>query len=129
MKNSIKIIALWGITLAGLAFHSLIEITPLFFGASVVIPDATGTMPASMGWMSLILYLIPMICIVGVLYLSSAWTKITNLVISAFFLLLNAVHFVEDGIIGHNMIQAILLLFVLFSSVLLFVASWKWEKE
>ena len=129
MKNSTKIIALWGIILIGLIFHSLIEMTPLFFGASIAIPDATGTMPASLGWFSLVFYLIPMICIVEILYLSSAWVKISNLAVSALFLLLNTVHFVEDGIIGQNIIQAILLLFVLFSSVLLFVASWKWEKE
>jgi hypothetical protein len=129
MKNSTKIMVLWEIILLGLIFHSLLEMTPLFFGANIAEPGSTGNMPAAMTWFCLCFYLIPMLSIVAVLYLSCRWVKITNFVVSILFLLMDAVHFITDGIIGRNPVQCILLLFILLVSVLLFIASLGWMRE
>ena len=129
MKNQAKIIVLWGIILIGLIIHALIEMMPLFFGQSIAMPDATGTMPDQMAWMMLLFFLLPMVCIVGVLFCSSNWIKITNLLLAALFMLLNLVHFISDGLIAGSALQSVLLIFVLFSSVLLFIASLRWKKE
>ncbi|MGV8092660.1 MAG: hypothetical protein AB2L24_12455 [Mangrovibacterium sp.] len=123
MKNSTKIIVLWGLLLLGLTFHSLLEMMPLFFGADISMPGSDGSMPGSMAWMCLVLYLIPMLCMMATLYLSSAWYKVTNLVLAALFTVINAFHLIEE--IGWSE-QLVLLTFVLFVSVLLTIASYRW---
>ncbi len=129
MKNSTKIIVLWNVILFGFIFHSLIEMMPLFFGVNIAIPEATGNMPSSMAWMSLIFYIVPMLCIAGMLYVTSSWFKILNLILSSIFVLMNAWHLIEHIMEGGSAIQPILLSFILLVSILLFVASLNWKKE
>lgn len=130
MTNRLKVIVLWIIFLFGMAFHSLIALTPIFFGASVAIPGATGAVSGFMMWMSLAFYLLPMIFISTALFLESSWYKITNFVLSVLFSLMNVFHLFEH--FSHapvDFVQVALLTFVLIASILLNVASFRWMKE
>ena len=68
MTNRQKIITLWTVFLFGMTFHSLLAIMPVFFGADAAIPGSTGSVPDSMMWMSLLIYLLPMSLIVLILF-------------------------------------------------------------
>jgi len=61
MKSQTKIIVLWSLILFKLVFHSLIELIPLFSETSILMPETTSKIVESMPWISLIIYLIPMI--------------------------------------------------------------------
>ena len=130
MTNKLKITILWSVFLFGMTFHSLLAIMPIFFGADVAMPDSTGSVPASMMWMSLLIYLIPMILIVLILFTEEKWFKITNFGFSILFTLMNIFH-----IVGHlsetpvKSVQIVLLTFVLISGILLNIVSYKWMKE
>lgn len=130
MTNRLKVIVLWTIFLFGMVFHSLLALMPLFFGASVAMPDVTGTVPASMMWMALAFYLLPMIFIAATLFLKSSWYKITNFVLSVLFLLMNIFHLFEHfSQTTIDFVQITLLTFVLLASILLNIAAFKWMKE
>ena len=130
MTNKLKITILWSVFLFGMTFHSLLAIMPVFFGAEAAIPGSTGSVPASMMWMSLLIYLIPMILIVLILFTEKKWFKITNFGFSILFTIMNIFH-----VIGHiteipvQMVQVVLLTFVLISGILLNIVSYKWMKE
>ena len=129
MTNKLKITILWGVFLLGMIFHSLLAIMPIFFGADVAMPDATGSVPASMMWMSLLIYLLPMLLIVLILFTEKKWFKITNFGFSILVTLMNIFH-----LIGHitgisvQLFQVVLLTFVLVSGILLNIVSYKWIK-
>jgi uncharacterized membrane protein YjdF len=130
MTNKLKVIVLWTVFLFGMAFHSLIALTPIFFGASVAIPDATGAVPGFMMWMSLAFYLLPMIFITAALFLESSRYKITNFVFTLLFSLMNVFHLFEHFLQAPvDFVQIALLTFVLIASILLNVASFRWMKE
>ena len=130
MTNRQKIITLWTVFLFGMVFHSLLAMMPLFFGASIAMQDAMGECPPSMMWMSLLIYLLPMILIVLILSTEEKWYKITNFTFSILFTLMNIFH-----IVGHlsetpvKSVQVVLLTFVLISGILLNIVSYKWMKE
>ena len=130
MTNRFKVIVLWTVFLFGMVFHSLIAMMPIFFGASVTIPDAVGTVPDSMMWMALAFYLLPMIFIIAALFLESSRYKITNFVFTLLFSLMNIFHLFEHFSQSPiDFIQIALLTFVLIAGILLNIAAFKWMKE
>lgn len=130
MTNRLKVIVLWAIFLFGMAFHSLIALTPIFFGASVAIPDSTGTVPISMMWMSLLFYLIPLILLTAALFVEAKWYTTTNFTISLLLTLMNVFHLFEHFLQAPvDFVQVALLTFVLIASILLNVASFRWMME
>jgi hypothetical protein len=128
MKNSSKIIVLWSTIVLGLFVHCIIELMPLFFGADIAMPDASGVMPAWMNWMFLSFYLIPMICMVLVALVSATWFKIVNFILAILYALFNVFHLVEHLQEGFG-VQAVLLICILIFSVLLTLKSWAWWKK
>ncbi len=130
MTNRLKIIVLWVLFLFGMVFHSLLAVMPLFFDASIAMPDTTGAVPASMMWMALAFYLLPMIFIATTLFVKSSWYKITNFVFSGLFSLMNVFHlFKHFSQAPVDFVQVTLLTFVLLTSILLNVAAFRWMKE
>ena len=130
MTNRVKIVSLWIIFLFGMAFHSLLAVMPIFFGADVAIPDTTGVVPAGMMWMSLFFYLIPMIIMVIVLFIEAKWNKVTNFVLTLVFTLMNMFHLTEHA--STSLVdprQIVLLTFVLIFGIILNIVSYRWLKE
>lgn len=112
-----------------MVFHSLLAMMPLFFGASIAMPGSMGECQPSIMWMSLLIYLLPMLLIVLILFTEKKWFKIINFGFSILFTLMNIFH-----VIGHiseipvQMVQVVLLTFVLISGILLNIVSYKWIK-
>ena len=130
MTNRQKIITLWTVFIFGMVFHSLLAMMPLFFGADIAMPNATGSVPCSMMWMSLLIYLLPIILIVLILFTEKKWFKITNFGFSILITLMNIFHIIEHiSETSVQMVQVVLLTFVLISGILLNIVSYKWMKE
>ncbi|HBK33381.1 MAG TPA: hypothetical protein DEF88_10330 [Porphyromonadaceae bacterium] len=111
----------------GLIIHAFIDMLPLFYGVDIAVPGAPGVLSASSQWMFFVFYFIPMLLMLGGIYLSSRWYKIINLVFACLAAIVNIVHLCTD--FAHDAgIQALLLTFVLFVSGLLVFASYRWYK-
>ncbi|MDP8238058.1 MAG: hypothetical protein P9X24_03125 [Candidatus Hatepunaea meridiana] len=130
MTNREKIIILWVVFFLGITTHMLLAVLPIFFGAEIAMPDATGAVPASMVWMMLILYLLPIVIIALVPFLEEKWFRTSNFVISILFTLMNIYHPIEH--LQQSPVdsrQIVLLTFVLAFSILLNIVSFRWMKE
>lgn len=132
MNNRIKVIMLWGVFLFGMISHTLLAVMPVFWGQSVAMTQeqiAANPM-APMMWMMLFFFLFPMIMIVLTLSIEVKWCRITNLVLSLLFTLMNIWHLI--GHLGESPVdscQIVLLTFVLISGILLNIFSFRWMKK
>ena len=130
LENRLKIILLWIVFLSGMMTHCQLAAMPIFFGADISMPEATGSMPASMKWMCLLFYLIPMLLIVGAMLFDAKWFRITNLVLSGLFGLMNTFHLYEHFLeTPKDMAQVVLLGCVFVFGIYQCVASFKWVKD
>lgn len=132
MNNKLKVVSLWTLFLFGMIFHSLLAMMPLFWGQSIAMPqEMINQHPLTpMMWMSLLIYLLPMIIIAVTLFIEAKWHRITNFVFTLLFTLMNIWHLM--GHLGETPVdprQIILLTFVLISGILLNIVSFKWIKE
>jgi len=110
--------------------YMLLAVLPVFFGEDIAMPGATGAVPASIAWMTLFFYLLPIIVIALTLFLETNWFRISNFVISLLITLMNIYHPIEH--MKQSPVdprQIVLLTFVLAFSILLNVVSYRWMKE
>ena len=129
-SNREKIIILWVVFFLGVTTHMLLAVLPIFFGADIAMPGATGDVPASMVWMMLFLYLLPIVIIALVPFLEAKWFRTSNFSISLLFTLMNIYHPIEHLMQSPvDTRQIVLLTFVLAFSIVLNVVSFKWMKE
>ena len=130
LENRLKVILLWIVLLFGIMAHSQLAVMPVFFGVDVCMPEATGSMPASMKWMCLLFYLVPMLLIVGAMLSDAKWFRITNLVLSGLFGLMNAFHLYEHLLeTPKDMAQVVLLGCVFVFSMYQCLVSFRWVKQ
>ncbi len=130
LENRLKVILLWIVFLFGMMAHSQLAVMPVFFGVDVAMPEATGSMPASMKWMYLFFYLVPMLLVVGAMLSDAKWFRITNLLLSGVFGLMNAFHLYEHFLeTPKDMVQVVLLSCVFVFSIYQCVVSSKWVKQ
>ena len=132
MNNRTKLMVLWMVFLFGMTFHTLFSVMPLFWGQSVAMTQEqiAGNPMAPMMRMMLFFFLFPMIMIVLTLSIEAKWCRITNFVLSLLFTLMNIWHLI--GHLGESSIdpcQIVLLTFILLSSVMLNIVSFKWLKK
>ena len=130
LENRMQVIVLWMVFLVGFTTHTLLAVMPVFFGGDVAIPDAAGSMPASMGWMTLSFFLIPLLLIVGILFSRATWCRFTNLVFAGLFALLNIFHLYEHAVESPvEWTQVVLLAWVLIFSLIQCGVSFRWVWE
>lgn len=127
MDNRIRIVVLWGLFVIGLILQTLIGVLPLFFGESITLADATGTMPSNINRETLVVCLIPMFSITCVLYISQKIYKLINLILSGLITGLCVAHFLEE--LSVDYVQATLVGSMLFFCILLTLASYHWFQE
>ncbi|PIE53182.1 hypothetical protein CSA37_02730 [Candidatus Fermentibacteria bacterium] len=128
MKNEIKVAVLWSIILAGLIVHGLIELIPLFYGTSVVMAGADGTMPSGDMWMMLVFYLVPMVFMAFTVLFTCKYLRLLNLLFAGLYTIANAFHFFEHMGMGFG-VQVILLGFVFLVSIALTHSSFRLWKN
>lgn len=130
MTNRVKITSLWIIFLLGMITHFILSIIPIFFGADVTMPNATGVVPPVQIWMRLFIFLIPIIVIVVTLFLEVKWYRITNFIITLLFTVINIFHLTKHaGTSPVDPRQIVLLTFVLIFGIILNIVSYRWVKE
>ncbi|TKG90395.1 hypothetical protein EYV94_23610 [Puteibacter caeruleilacunae] len=130
MDNRIfRITILWILILIGLIYHTILHLTPAFYGIDIVKHNATGQMPLSMIITFGLTYVIPVIAIVVInyLYLKVAW-KI-SFILAVWVLLINTGHMSELFIATrHDPTQLFVLIPELLLAILLVADSWKLRK-
>jgi hypothetical protein len=130
MNKTFKISITWALVCLALNFHTQFELRGLFFGQDIKIAGATGTMPYSMHYFTLLFTIIPLFFSLTTLYLNQKIFKLIALVYATLFCFLNAFHIVSTAIESLSDLSQIgLLSFVLVANVMLVLELFKWYKE
>lgn len=120
---------LWLIMISGVVAHTLLGMLPLFFGQSIAAEGAGEADVSAALWITLAMFLLPLIIAMLLVTLKGNGLRWPNLVIAALFLLLNLTHPLE--LIGSDSIpwhQLVLMLFMIVLNALLVKQSWHWLK-
>ena len=130
MNNTIKISSFWVLIVLALNFHTQYELRGLFFGEEIKISGATGTMPYSLHYLTLLVNIVPLFFSLLTLYLNHKAFKIISLLYAGLLCLLNGFHFISTAIESLSDVSQIgILAFVLVSNVLLALELFKWYKN
>lgn len=130
MNNTIKISFFWALIVLALNFHTQYELRGLFFGEEIKIAGATGTMPYSLHYFTLLVNIGPLFFGLLTHYLNHKVFKIISLLYASLFCLLNGFHFISTAIESLSDLSQIgLLAFVLVSNILLVLELFKWYKK
>ena len=91
-----KVTLLWVIIMIGFIMHMVADMLPAFWGASIAMPDATGTAPAGMMvFMCGMAFTVPMCGLLCMLYHSIKALRVANLVLATLMMLFNVFHAFE----------------------------------
>lgn len=91
MSKQTKTTVLWLMTMGGFAFHSLMDLLPLFWSQGVAISN-DGTAPAPMLLMMATLSMLLPVCGLFCLMAGRRWALVTNVVLALVIALFNIVH-------------------------------------
>lgn len=138
MLNRVKIVVLWLMYVASMLVHDILCRQEPYFGLPIPAYEKGqyvvqgGVPPAGWMWMSLLIYLIPMIMILLVLFVEKKWFKVANFVMSIILALTVLqhlyIHLVSPFTIV-NIVNTFLLVFLEVASILMVLASYKWKNE
>lgn len=129
MERKERISVLWLLVMVGGIVHALVELTPLFWGESVVaMPKDDAHMRGMMVFSAIFFFVLPALGELCVLYGARRWAYITNIVLVAVMLLLNTVHPIMD-LAGAPLAQWFILPLVFVLNLLLLLDSIKLCKE
>lgn len=126
METKFKISIYWMLIGICMILHTQFSSMGLFFGASIAMPDANGTIPAGMYYFLVISMVLPFIFTFLQLILKAKWYKWVSFIWSALLILVNIFHFIETMFKEHAHVdQGVLLLFVLVVNVFLSIDLYK----
>ncbi len=134
MEEANKIVqrmtVMWLIILAGLMYHIVLHLTPVFYGINITKPDAVGITPVSMVFTYGLSFCIPVLAVVNVQFLERNIARWGNVALSALALLVNTGHLTEIVTTGARQKEQLFVLIPLFlAAVLLFVDAIRWFKK
>ena len=125
-KRVSRISIIWILIMAGLMYHTVLHLAPIFYGIDIVKENATGQMPLSMILTFGLAYLVPVIAIVAINYLRGRLRWLVNLACATLALLINTAHISELFVTSHtDPTQLFVLIPEFLLAVLLIVDSWK----
>lgn len=88
-----KISLVWVIIMVGFAMHILADVLPAFWGASISMPDATGTAPTGMlVFMVCFAFFIPVCGLFCMQYRNCRAMRVINLILAGVMMLFNFFH-------------------------------------
>ena len=120
MEPRIKIIFYWVLIGICMILHTQFSQMGLFFGESITMPEATGTMPDGMYYFLVVGMIFPFIFSLLHLNVRAKWFVWISFIWSCLLIILNVYHFCETMFVEHAHVdQGCLLLFVLVINVLL----------
>ena len=92
-KEISKVSFMWVVVMVGFAMHMLADLLPIFWGANVTMPDATGE--ASVGMMAFMIslsFFMPMCGLLCMQYRSNKTMRLINFVLATIMMVFNILH-------------------------------------
>lgn len=130
MNTITKIVFCWILIIIGLAYHTQYELSGLFFGENIKMPDANGKMPFSVHYFNIAVTIIPLFFALLTLFSKKLIFKWTTFIYAVLLLLLNVFHvFATAKEDISNLTQIALLTFVALANVFLVMELNRWRKE
>lgn len=122
-KEISKVSFMWVVIMVGFAMHMLADLLPIFWGANVTMPDATGE--ASVGMMAFMIFLsffMPMCGLLCMQYRSSKTMRIINFVLATIMMVFNILH-ASELIMEFSPIQLMIHPVMIIAGIYLFIFS------
>lgn len=130
MNKITKIAFCWILIIIGLAYHTQYELSGLFFGEDIKIPEANGKMPYTVHYFNIAITIIPLFFSLLILFLKNMVFKWISFTYAVLLLLLNVFHVVTTAVEDiSNLTQIVLLTFVALANALLVLELNRWRKE
>ncbi|WP_417939383.1 hypothetical protein [Flavobacterium sp. RS13.1] len=130
MNTITKIAFCWILISIGLSYHTQYELSGLFFGEDIKMPDANGKMPYTVHYFNIAVIIIPLFLVLLTLFLNKLAFKCIAFIYAVLLLLLNIFHVlatVKEDI--SNLTQIVLLSFVALANIFLIMELNRWRKE
>jgi hypothetical protein len=116
--------------MAGLIYHTVLHLVPVFYGIPVEKPGATGEMPLSMVLTFGLSFFIPLLAILGVNYLGKTGGWLLNFILAVFALIINTGHLSEFFTARRfDPTQLFVIIPLFFVSIMLITDSWRLKKD
>ena len=128
-KGISKVSFMWLVIMVGFAMHMLADVLPAFWGASIAMPDATGT--ASVGmivFMIAIAFTMPMCGLLCMQFRSVKAMRTANLVLATIMMIFNILH-ASELIEEFSPVQLLIHPVMIVAGIYLFIFSRREMKQ
>jgi hypothetical protein len=128
-KEISKVSFMWVVIMVGFAMHMLADLLPIFWGANISMPDATGE--ASVGMMAFMIFLsffMPMCGLLCMQYRSNKTMRLINLTLASIMMVFNILHATEL-IMEFNPVQLMIHPVMIIAGIYLFIFSRREMKQ
>ena len=128
-KEISKVSFMWVVIMVGFAMHMLADLLPIFWGANISMPDATGE--ASVGMMAFMIFLsffMPMCGLLCMQYRSNKTMRLINFTLASIMMIFNILHATEL-IMEFNPVQLMIHPVMIIAGIYLFIFSSREMKQ
>lgn len=128
-KGISKVSFMWVVIMVGFAMHMLTDLLPIFWGANVTMPDATGK--ASVGMMAFMIFLsffMPMCGLLCMQYRSSKTMRLINFVLATIMMVFNILH-ASELFMEFSSVQLMIHPVMIIAGIYLFIFSRREMKQ
>lgn len=128
-KGISKVSFMWVVIMIGFAMHMLTDLLPIFWGANVTMPDATGE--ASVGMMAFMIFLsffMPMCGLLCMQYRSSKTMRLINFVLATIMMVFNILH-ASELFMEFSPVQLMIHPVMIIAGIYLFIFSRREMKQ
>ncbi|MBO7637036.1 MAG: hypothetical protein J6S89_10720 [Paludibacteraceae bacterium] len=128
-KEISKVSFMWVVVMVGFAMHMLADLLPIFWGANVTMPDATGE--ASVGMMAFMIslsFFMPMCGLLCMQYRSNKTMRLINFVLATIMMVFNILH-ASELFMEFSPVQLMIHPVMIIAGIYLFIFSRREMKQ
>lgn len=128
-KEISKVSFMWVVVMVGFAMHMLADLLPIFWGANVTMPDATGE--ASVGMMAFMIFFsffMPMCGLLCMQYHSNKTMRLINFVLATIMMVFNILH-ASELFMEFSPVQLMIHPVMIIAGIYLFIFSRREMKQ
>ncbi|MBR5972884.1 MAG: hypothetical protein IK017_09585 [Paludibacteraceae bacterium] len=128
-KEISKVSFMWVVVMVGFAMHMLADLLPIFWGANVTMPDATGE--ASVGMMAFMIFFsffMPMCGLLCMQYRSNKTMRLINFVLATIMMIFNILH-ASELFMEFSPVQLMIHPVMIIAGIYLFIFSRREMKQ
>lgn len=128
-KEISKVSFMWVVVMVGFAMHMLADLLPIFWGANVTMPDATGE--ASVGMMAFMIslsFFMPMCGLLCMQYRSNKTMRFINFVLATIMMVFNILH-ASELFMEFSPVQLMIHPVMIIAGIYLFIFSRREMKQ